>query len=606
MLPSHLLKCLCLATFLVLPAQAATSAATSGNASPAGVCASLTTCEAEVDRAVADNDTESLAMALWGKIAVLEQVGKKDEAQAARSYLVAVLSQAYGSEHADTVAARRVAPEVGMQALLPAWQQRQKENTALAARRGSILDRLRAGKNMVKIAEAYFEIGKFEVTQAEWDAVMGTDPSHFKGCAACPVENIDGDTVRAFLTRLNQLTGKAYRLPTAKEWQHAYNAGFSGTLDDNAWHVGNAGGRPHPVGQKNPNALGLYDLKGNVSEWVEETHGTRSTRDDYLKAAGATWEGDAPEGFWNWVRPTAPRFPTLGFRLAHSLESPPEPKKALPACHDLADAPKPEAPTPLLASAALPANLPRGFCDCPDCPEMVTLPAGRYMDDNGKKAKMPAFAIARTEITVGQFRRFIEATGYRTSAEFNRRCNGPDQDWRRPGYAQTDAHPVVCVSGPDIKAYVDWLSTLTGLAYSIPTNPQWEYAARANSPNSAIWGDDIATACRYANLADRCFEAGIPEEMNARADFPCNDGYVHPTPLGRFPPNDFGLYDMIGNVEEWTEDPICVSYYCGGKLRVRGGGSRSGPARASFYSVTNPGDEAFPDIGFRPVRIAPH
>jgi serine/threonine-protein kinase PpkA len=235
---------------------------------------------------------------------------------------------------------------------------------------------------------------------------------------------------------------------------------------------------------------------------------------------------------------------------------------------------------------------------------MVALPASRYMDDNGKKAKLPAFAIARTEITVGQFRRFIEATGFRTWAEYSRRCNGPGQDWHHPGYAQTDAHPVVCVNELDIKAYVDWLSKLTGQTYLIPNNPQWDFAARANNPNSAIWGDDIATACRHANMADRCFEAGIPEEMNARADFPCNDGYVHPAPVGRFPPNAFGLYDMIGNVEELTNTSFC-DMCGGGDRRVRGGGSRSGPSEASFYSVTNPSFEPLPDIGFRPVRVMP-
>jgi formylglycine-generating enzyme required for sulfatase activity len=581
MLPSRLLNGLFLATFLVLPVQAAASSPTLGKTSPAGVCASLAACEVASDRALAANDIESLAMALWRKIAVLQEAGKRDEADAVRRYLVAVLSQTHGPEHADTVAARNATPEVAMQALLPAWQQRQRQNAESEARRGPILERLRAGKNMVKIAEAYFEIGQYEVTQAEWEAVMGTDPSHFRGCADCPVENIDGDTVRAFLVKLNQLTGKQYRLPTDKERWRVFEAGFSGSADDNAWHAGNAGGRTHPVGQKKPNVLGLYDLQGNVSEWV--------TNDDHLTNAGSSWDAKTPVVFWTGVEFRSPRYPTLGFRLAHSLD----PKKYLPACHDLPGAPKPVSP-----SAGPSTSLPKGFRDCPDCPEMVPIPAGHAEDTYGAMTAVPAFAIARTEVTVGQFRRFAEATGHRTSAE-NNRCNAEGQDWRRPGHAQTDAHPVVCISGRDAKAYVDWLSKLTGQTYLIPTHLQWEHAARGGSTDLP-WGENIKTACRFANLHDRCSEATFVRK-DVWDTFPCNDGYAYPAPVGNFPPNTFGLFDMLGNVEEWASD----CHDCGYDFRARGGGVWSGTYQVSFASITNYGEQQSPHRGFRPVRVAP-
>ena len=603
----RLLKLLPVVLCLGLPIHAAPGLATTAIPTTllAGVCASVATCDAEIDQFRTAHNSELLAMALWGKIAALQRADQSAEAKNVREYLVALLAQTHGPEHAYTVAGRSAAPEVGMQALLPAWQKRQQQNAELATRRVPILEHLRTSKNMVKIAEAYFEIGKYEVTQAEWEALTGTNPSHFKGCLDCPVESIDGETVRAFLTRLNQLTGKQYRLPTAEEWRLVFEAGFSGTADENAWHAGNAGGRTHPVGQKKPNVLGLYDLHGNVSEWVEETGSPGSTDDDYLKAAGTAWDGKAPEGFWNWIRSSAPRYPTLGFRLAHSLEKPPAPKNVLPACHDLPDAPKPGASNPETLNVRSPASLPKGFRDCPDCPEMVTLPAGRYMDDNGKMAKMPAFAIARTEITVGQFRRFVDVTGHRTSAEVDRRCNGPEQDWRRPSRPQSDTHPAVCVSGVDAKAYVDWLNTLTGQVYQLPTDAQWEYAARANSPNSAIWGDDIETACRYANVSDRCFKAGHPGS-NTEGDFTCIDGYVHSAPVGRYPPNAFGLYDMIGNVAEWTVDSYCQIITNCGSQNYRGGSASDGPGWANFYRANSyAADTAWQKIGFRPVRVAP-
>lgn len=120
-----------------------------------------------------------------------------------------------------------------------------------------------------------FEIGTYEVTQAQWEAVMGTNPSHFTGDPRRPVERITWHDVQEFLTRLNARDdGYRYRMPTEAEWEYAARAGRTeantGSLDDVAWHQGNSGRQTHPVGLKRPNAWGLYDVEGNVYEWTAD------------------------------------------------------------------------------------------------------------------------------------------------------------------------------------------------------------------------------------------------------------------------------------------------------------------------------------------------
>ena len=120
-----------------------------------------------------------------------------------------------------------------------------------------------------------FEIGACEVTQAQWEAVMGTNPSHFKGDSRRPVEQITWDAVQEFLRRLNARNdGYRYRMPTEAEWEYAARAGTTagntGPLDEVAWHLGNSGRQTHPVGLKRPNAWGLHDVEGNVYEWTAD------------------------------------------------------------------------------------------------------------------------------------------------------------------------------------------------------------------------------------------------------------------------------------------------------------------------------------------------
>jgi formylglycine-generating enzyme required for sulfatase activity len=124
-----------------------------------------------------------------------------------------------------------------------------------------------------------FYIGKYEVTQAEWQAVMGHNPSKFKGDRR-PVESVSWEEAQAFIARLNQLTGKNYRFPTEAEWEYAARSGgkkekWAGTSDpgrlgEYAWYSANSGKTTHEVGTRKPNGLGICDMGGNVWEWVDD------------------------------------------------------------------------------------------------------------------------------------------------------------------------------------------------------------------------------------------------------------------------------------------------------------------------------------------------
>ena len=140
----------------------------------------------------------------------------------------------------------------------------------------------------VRISQGFY-LGKTEVTQAEWQAVMGNNPSHFSGCGRCPVETVSWEDVQVFMGRLNARSGgERYRLPTEAEWEYAARAGtttdtYAGDLTELsgndpvlngiAWYDENSGDRTHPVGQKAPNGFGLHDMLGNVREWVGDWYG---------------------------------------------------------------------------------------------------------------------------------------------------------------------------------------------------------------------------------------------------------------------------------------------------------------------------------------------
>jgi sulfatase modifying factor 1 len=222
------------------------------------------------------------------------------------------------------------------------------------------------------------------------------------------------------------------------------------------------------------------------------------------------------------------------------------------------------------ASAVVPAAAPKPgsvIRDCPTCPALTVVPAGRFKqgsthaDGNSATFEKPPhwvligrrFAISTSAVTVDEFRPFIAATGrdMRGCDTYDDRWRiRPDANWENPGFVQTGSHPVTCVSWDDAKAYAGWLSRTTGHPYRLPSAAEWEYAARAGGEAVRPWNPDGAGACASANVADQRAARRYP----GWTVFPCDDGYVYTAPVGSFKANSFGLNDMLGNVFQWTDD----------------------------------------------------
>ena len=217
------------------------------------------------------------------------------------------------------------------------------------------------------------------------------------------------------------------------------------------------------------------------------------------------------------------------------------------------------------------------FRDCPECPEMVVVPSGRFRmgspeseegrrDDGREGPVHPVtigrpFAVGVYEVTRGEFARFASATGRSTGnscwvydGEVWKERSG--RHWKSPGFRQTDDHPVVCVNWNDAQAYVRWLSGRTGKKYRLLSEAEWEYVARAGTRTARYWGEGESGQCVYANGADRTAK----RHNSGWTVADCDDGHYQTAPVGSFHANGYKLHDVLGNVWEWTEDCWNDSY----------------------------------------------
>jgi formylglycine-generating enzyme required for sulfatase activity len=384
-----------------------------------------------------------------------------------------------------------------------------------------------------------------------------------------------------------------YRLPTEAQWEFACRAGttslyFGGNderdLAEHSWFEKNSGGKAHPIGAKAANAFGLFDMQGNVDQMCQDfydpIYSRQSERYDPVgpKAGlppkflhvrrGGAWgqNSDAcASGLRKWMD-LKDRQGGVGFRIVRDIRDadkavPPQQAKA-PFSDDeakkLQNAWAKHLGVPVETSCSIgmrfrlipPGDFDMGTPDAEKAKVLGLLPnewqkgiVGEELPS--RRVSIPsAFYLGATELTVGQFRRFVDTIGYKTTVEEDGLggrvdVNGtierkPEWTWKHRDVTESDDHPVVQISLDDAKAFCRWLSSVDGREYYVPNEAEWEFACRAGTQGQWYVGDDV-------------------EKLDVTAWTLRNgDGKMHP--VGKKAPNAFGLYDMLGNAEE-----VCVS-----------------------------------------------
>ncbi len=424
-------------------------------------------------------------------------------------------------------------------------------------------------------------IGKYEVTQAQWEAVMGSNPSEFKG-DNLPVERVSWKDVQEFIAKLNEKTGKTYRLPTEAEWEYAARGGnksqgykYSGSneIDEVAWYLENSGDATHPVGQKQPNELGLYDMTGNIYEWCQDWYGGYSSgsqtnpsgpaNGSYRVLRGGSWNSNARQcrvsnRGYNY---SSLRYSYRGFRLVLG---------ELPPLEELEE-------DPLEALEALEAlEKSMVFVEGGTFQMGATSEQGSDAQDDEK----PVHSVTLSDYYIGKY----EVTQAQWEAVMG----------SNPSHFEGDNLPVKKVSWDDIQEFIAKLNQKTGKTYRLPTEAEWEYAARGGNKSQ---GFKYAGSNKIGEVA--WYDGNRGKKMHS---------------VGQKKPNELGLYDMSGNVLEWCQDWY-GAYSSGsqtnpqgpssGSTRVlRGGswGSKARFCRVSYRNLDNPSSR-LSNYGFRLVLV---
>ncbi len=368
-----------------------------------------------------------------------------------------------------------------------------------------------------------FSIGKYEVTQAEWKAVMGSNPSFFTGSDDLPVEQVCWYDCKTFITKLNALTGKNFRLPTEAEWEYAarggnkskgYKYAGSNNIDDVAWYTSNSEGKTHAVGTKQPNELGLYDMSGNVYEWCSDwwgdyssssqTNPTGASSGDCRVNRGGSWQEDAEycRVSFRYYDDLDERNEALGLRLVLEVESDKSTEE---------DATEEDA-TKIIDNLVNNMVYVAGGT--------FTMGATSEQGSDVYSNESPTHSVTLSNFSIGKYEV--------TQAEWQAVMGS------NPSNFTGDNLPVECVSCNDCQTFITKLNTLTGKNFRLPTEAEWEYAARGGSKSQGY---------KYAGS----------DNIDDVAWYTSNSGSTTHA-VGTKQPNELGLYDMSGNVLEWCSD----------------------------------------------------
>jgi formylglycine-generating enzyme required for sulfatase activity len=446
----------------------------------------------------------------------------------------------------------------------------------------------------VTITRAFW-LGKTEVTQGQWEALMGSNPSNFTG-ADRPVEQVSWSDAMKFCRKLTEREraagrlpkGYTYTLPTEAQWEYACRAGttgdYAGNLDDMGWYRSNSGSTTHPAGQKQPNAWGLYDMHGNVWEYCADWYGSYpggSVTDPsgpsswaLRGARGGCWFADAGacRSAVRFMLFPDVRYREFGFRVALAPQVNQTATKTVPVAAN--------------RTAAVSASLEK---------QVFPKPGQAWENTLGMKfAPVPGTGVLFCiwETRVQDFEAFVKDTGYDATGDmYSVDSDGWKQrgnTWRSPGFSQEPTHPVCGVSWDDAKAFCRWLTKKErregrlgpNQEYRLPTDAEWSAAVGLDEPGGGTpesrdgqvkgvypWGTHWPPPRGAGNFAGTEVRDGNwPSAWSVIEGY--SDGYPRTAPVGSFSANRYGLFDLSGNVWEWCED-----YYNGsnGGRVLRGG-----------------------------------
>ncbi len=383
-----------------------------------------------------------------------------------------------------------------------------------------------------------FWMSSHEVTQAQWQAVLGENPSVNQGGPNLPVDSVAYSDAQAFLSSLSERGFGQFRLPTEAEWEYACRAGTqtdyywgdASLIDQHAVYLFNSNNQSQAVGSKAPNAWSLFDMGGNLFEWCTDWYGPY-TGNDLIDPAGPEtgtqriirggWWQSVPDGCRSAARdPLEPGFRTLsvGLRIvldADSVLPTPTPTPTLPPqdseAGDLVT-------IPLDGLEASAKSL-----------RLIRLPAGTFrMGSDVSDAAREQSEEPRHVVTIPDefYMGVFEITQAQWTAVMN---TNPSQFRGNPDL------PVETVDWFDVQEFTQNLSELTGRRFRLPTEAEWEYACRAGSHTRFYWGDSL-------------------DDINQYAWQFFNEGNDKTHPVGSLSPNRWNLHDMSGNVLEWCLD----------------------------------------------------